>query len=331
MEQFLIYRWDWDDLRVLFVTGGAMRKILWITEDAFLTNDASFDIEALTNCEYMAVLQAHSTATSGEEQSLLFWKPVVSSPQPAGACNIFWRAITTRNSVKLKIGFGGFLGQTETSGLVLSQFWGGSPSLKYLEFMLAGFREEHCRALATLERTDLSIVFRDCVFEPQGGQGAFIQWLWNTQDDFTDEEMYQNSNLPRIEMNHNYFEVQGQVVKRADPVNLERNYFEVQRQAVKRPDLSIRAQLPGRALHVVQYNPDLVFRFLCENVPSFARSEDDDENDDVGDVGDDADTPVEPSANDPTVIWTEAKVSALMVFCVYTTNNWCVPYKEACV
>jgi hypothetical protein len=72
-------------------------------------------------------------------------------------------------------------------------------------------------------------------------------------DYFNNEGLYQNFILPRLEMN--------------------RNSFEVQRQAVKRADPSIRPQLLGRALHVVRYNPELVFLFLSENIPAFVRSE----------------------------------------------------------
>jgi hypothetical protein len=72
-------------------------------------------------------------------------------------------------------------------------------------------------------------------------------------DAFETEELYQNSVLPRLEMN--------------------RSCFEVQRQALKRADPSIRPQLLGRALYVVQYNPNLVFQFLLENVPAFVRTE----------------------------------------------------------
>jgi hypothetical protein len=79
---------------------------------------------------------------------------------------------------------------------------------------------------------------------------------------FKNEEVYQNSILPRLEMN--------------------RNCFEVQRQAVKRADPSIRPQLLGRALHMVQYNPDLVFRFLSENVPAFVRTEGEEEEEGSG-------------------------------------------------
>jgi hypothetical protein len=91
---------------------------------------------------------------------------------------------------------------------------------------------------------------------------AIIQMLYlNTvvhtfelPDAFNDEEVYQNSILPRLEMN--------------------RSLFEVQREAVKRADPAIRPQLLGRALHVVRYNPNLVFRFLSENVPAFVGSAD---------------------------------------------------------
>jgi hypothetical protein len=66
------------------------------------------------------------------------------------------------------------------------------------------------------------------------------------------DEIYQNSILPRLQMN--------------------RTCFEVQRQAVKRADPSIRPQLLGRALHLVQNNANLVYLFLSENVTAFVCS-----------------------------------------------------------
>jgi hypothetical protein len=74
-------------------------------------------------------------------------------------------------------------------------------------------------------------------------------------DDSKDEEFFQNSIVPRLEMN--------------------RNFFEDQRRALTRADPSIRGQLLGQALHVVRHNPDLLFRFLSENVPTFVRSDED--------------------------------------------------------
>jgi hypothetical protein len=71
---------------------------------------------------------------------------------------------------------------------------------------------------------------------------------------------------------------------------MNRTCFEVQRQSVKRADPSIRPQLLGRALHVVRYNPNLVFRFLCENILAFVRTEEEEE---------DSATPLQ---NDPGIV-----------------------------
>jgi hypothetical protein len=89
-------------------------------------------------------------------------------------------------------------------------------------------------------------------------------------DAFSTEEVYQNAILPRLEMNCTCFEVQRQAVKRADP--------------------SIRPQLLGRALHVVRYNPNLVFQFLSENVPAFVRTEEEEEDSAI------------PLENDPAIL-----------------------------
>jgi hypothetical protein len=72
-------------------------------------------------------------------------------------------------------------------------------------------------------------------------------------DEAIHEEIFQNFIVPRLQMNRSCFEDQRRTLKRADP--------------------SIRAQLLGRALHVVRSNPDLLFRFLSENVPAFVRSD----------------------------------------------------------
>jgi hypothetical protein len=79
--------------------------------------------------------------------------------------------------------------------------------------------------------------------------------------------------LPRLEMN--------------------RSSFEMQRQAVKRADPSIRPQLLGRALHVVRYNPELVFLFLSENVPAFVRTEEEEAGDEDSGI---------PLENDPNLL-----------------------------
>jgi hypothetical protein len=57
---------------------------------------------------------------------------------------------------------------------------------------------------------------------------------------------------------------------------MNRSGFEEQRAALKRADPFIRRQLLGRALHGVRYNPELLFRFLSENIPAFVRTDEDD-------------------------------------------------------
>jgi hypothetical protein len=75
------------------------------------------------------------------------------------------------------------------------------------------------------------------------------------------EEFFQNTIVPRLEMN--------------------RSCFEDQRQNLTRTDPAIRGQILGRALHVVRSNPDLLFRFLSENVPAFVRSDEEEEEDPI--------------------------------------------------
>jgi hypothetical protein len=374
VEDFLIYHWDWADL-LAFVTGGIMRKILWITRSTFLVvEDARnlFDFnEDTLNCYVDAEIQA----TSGQEQTLTLANVShLDIPVSTGEVGVFWRAIMTSNSVKLNVRSNDLLGLP--SGPILSQFLRESPSLQVLEFREFDFMEEHCRALATLERTDIEVKLNGCMLEPQAAQNMFIEWYRHNEvitdincckmgsriisalsgnnsvkrllfnnlsneeeirslaqalpgntgiehlslsrfkmsdetwsllfrsmsrhprvdvlsighfscvtalsaqakitrmnpiikmlqhntvvrtialaDEYNIEELYDNSILPRLEMNRSYFEVQRQAVKRADPY--------------------IRPQLLGRALYAVRYNPNLVFRFLLENVPAFVRADED--------------------------------------------------------
>jgi hypothetical protein len=295
----------------------------------------------------------------------------------SGSVCICWLPVSSGTSDKLKVND---TRQPLPSSPALSHFLRGGQSLQILEFVQVKFKEEHCRALATLRSMDLAVKFHGCIFEPQDAEGILIEWFRNNQvvtevfyceigssmisalsgnysvkrlsmmphyygnyvdqirslvqalpgnmgiehltlNSFTftderwgllfrslsmhprlkclcilslstragrslsverkatrmnailrmlqrntvvstidlpyglnDEEMYQNSILPRLEMN--------------------RTCFEVQRQAVTQADPAIRSQLFGRALHVIQYNPNLVFLFLSENVPAFVRSVD---------------------------------------------------------
>jgi hypothetical protein len=314
------------------------------------------------------------------------------SDKSTAELGVFWRAVATSNSVRLTISdqstrSNQWLSDEAQrdrvgmpSGPLLSQFLRESPSLKFLQFDGLRFMEEHCRALASLQRTDLEITLHYCKLDPQDAEGTFLDWFRHYQvvteihcfqmqnrifsglsgnnylkrlklkfpvdevgeeemhsllqalpgnmgiedlhmvdlkltdknwclllyslsthpriesvtykdyftsslstlsritwmnailqmlqhntvvhtielpDEFENEDVYQNSILPRLEMN--------------------RNCFEVQRRALKRADPSIRRQLLGRALHAVRYNPNLMFQFLSENVPAFVRTVEDEE------------------------------------------------------
>jgi hypothetical protein len=375
VEDFLTYQWVWKDLRV-FVSGDVLCTILWISEYAFLVvsliDGDNFDTRTISNCSIEAWFQE----TGGQEQTLnLASIAHADTSLSAGEVDVFWHAIMTSNSVELNIQSNDLLGQP--SGHVLSQFLHGSTSLHELVFRGFHFKEEHCRALMTIQKTDLDVMICQCTLDPHDAVDTFIEWFRRNQvvtyldrcrmesgilsalsgnnsvkrlviekhqnkfgkeemrsllqalpgnmgieqltfgnfemndepwsllfhslstqprikslfffnrnllcrsysavakstvmnailqmlqhntvmhsirlpDAFNDEAVYQNAILPRLEMN--------------------RTCFEVQRQAVKRADPSIRPQLLGRALHVVQYNSDLVFQFLSENVPAFVRT-----------------------------------------------------------
>ena len=63
------------------------------------------------------------------------------------------------------------------SGPILSKFLQESPALQVLKFYQLRFKEEHCRALATLQRTDLKVQLSHCTFDPQDAEDTFIEWF----------------------------------------------------------------------------------------------------------------------------------------------------------
>jgi hypothetical protein len=399
VEEFLLYGWDWEDL-CSFASGDGDQKpkIIWLGSKTFLEVGHVYDFE---DFGYELPLHAVFTTTSGREQMLSLNQKSSRTQVSKGACNVYWRALMSSNSVELEVGSDNGL---FPSGPVLSQFLRGNPSLRVLGFSGVHFKEEHCYALVTLQRTDLEVMLSGCSLQPRDARDSFIEWFQHYQivtkilscqmersllsalisgnnsvkslcianqtcefgkdgsmvfrsdlaeedmrslaqalpgnlgiedlsftiyrdegysplslifnsmsmhprikclsiiqnirclyvidsiiqnehcnlisaaskstvmkailqmlhlntvvqtitlpDAFSDEAVYKNSILPRLEMN--------------------RSCFEVQRQAVKRADPSIRPQLLGRALHMVRYNPNLVFRFLSENVPAFVVTE----------------------------------------------------------
>jgi hypothetical protein len=394
VEDFLSCRWDWEDLRASLAEG-VTPNIIWITHNAFLIIAESVNAFDLDYDSLMVCIAAEIQATSGQKQTLLLVYTddnAVTSALTA-ACKVFWRAISSCNIVQLRIRMTNrYLGLP--SGPVLSQFLRESSSLRVLDFVGFHFEEEHCRALVTLERTDLDLKLHQCLIEPRVVEDTFVEWfrhnevlteincyqmgsrilsalsgnhsvkkfvlsrhtsdidkkgmralaqslsgnmgiehislnyidisddIWSLlfrslsahprvnflsirnpflyqfsaeaktkrmkpilqmlysnkvvhtielPDAYNDEEVYQRSILPRLEMN--------------------RTCFDVQRQALKRADPSIRPQLLGRALHVVRYNPELVYLFLSENVPAFVRTEEVE----VEDSG-------TPLLNDPSIV-----------------------------
>jgi hypothetical protein len=432
VEDFLGYHWDWNDLQAFLTsTGGAGAgagvyatppKRLWITEHTFLVVDSTGGNMSRFRCETCLAASVEQKATgaggvlwqqaqtSRQALTLVQTSPSEKSTAEFG---IFWRALATSNSVQVTIEEGFCMDDlplTLPSFHLLSKFLRESPSLRFLEFNGFTFREEHCHALATLQRTDLEVTLSNCVLDPQDEEGTFIELFRHNQavteikccvwavrgnrilsalsgnhsvkrmkfrinygdaemrsllqaltgnigiehltflldidddemsdetwcllfrslsthphmkfvtftddnnglvmgdlsaeskstrmnailrmlqhntvvhtlklpDTFYNEEVYQNSILPRLERN--------------------RTCFSVQRRAVKRADPSIRPQLLGRALHVVRYNPDLVFRFLSENVPAFVRTEKEEEEETAAVAADSA-IPLLP--NEPATI-----------------------------
>jgi hypothetical protein len=188
MEEFLNQRWDWKGLRA-FLMDGEILTMAWITEDSFLWvrdehSEAFCPLETLEKD-----LSAKFTATSGAEETLFLAKrlhnsvfverPHISASLSAGASSIFWHAVTTSNYATLVLTGCSSLGLC--SGPTLSQFLRLSPCLRDLQFADIGFEEEHCRALATLERTDLKVRFWYCTLDTKNAEAIFIEWLRHGQ------------------------------------------------------------------------------------------------------------------------------------------------------
>jgi hypothetical protein len=177
VEEFLSYGWDWKDL-CAFGSCDAVSKTIWITKDAFIAIidlPTNFYLDACSD-RMMATIQE----TSGQEQLLILAHvdhPGISLEE----ASVFWRAITTSNCVKLKIGNVCANRVGLPSGPLLSQFLRESPSLQYLWFGEFDFKEEQCRALMTLERTDLKVVLNYCKLDPQDAEDTFIEWFRHNQ------------------------------------------------------------------------------------------------------------------------------------------------------
>jgi hypothetical protein len=101
--------------------------------------------------------------------------PTSTSSTLNGASSIFWHAVTTCNSVNICVS--NWSGWELCPNPVFTQFLGDSPWLQFLEFREFAFNEGHCRALATLERTDLEVNIMSCNFDAGHATNTFIEWL----------------------------------------------------------------------------------------------------------------------------------------------------------
>jgi hypothetical protein len=177
VEEFLNYGWDWKDL-CAFMSCDAVRKTIWITKDAFI---AIRDVPTnFSHDPFSDRMIAMIKGTSGQEQLLILAHvdhPGISLEE----ASVFWRAITTSNCVNLEIGNVNANRVELPSGPLLSQFLRESPSLQVLQLRAFDFKEEHCRALVAVERTDLEVLLTDCKLDPQDAEDTFVEWFRHNQ------------------------------------------------------------------------------------------------------------------------------------------------------
>jgi hypothetical protein len=174
VEEFLVHFLDWKGLWA-FLTGG--RRILWITKDAFLVVKENGNVFQFHDDGPGCFIEANFRGTSGQEQTLI----LACDDGSIVEADVFWRVITTSNSIEVTIQGNDENDLELPSGPILSRFLQESLSLQVLEFNFILFREEHCRALATLQRTDLKIKLIYCTIEPEDAKDAFIEWFRHNQ------------------------------------------------------------------------------------------------------------------------------------------------------
>jgi hypothetical protein len=182
IEAFMNHSWDWSAF-FAFATDddGEMWKILWITEDTLIWVEDEFAQLVFEEMEYYAFQRASFTAASGETHTLVLAMKRESSFLSAGASSAFWHIVLTSNCVKLRLEHWSSWRNGLCSSPALSQVFEASSSLELLEFEYFAFKEDHCRALATLERTTLEVTFLACTFDARDAEDAFIEWLRHSQ------------------------------------------------------------------------------------------------------------------------------------------------------
>jgi hypothetical protein len=162
-----------------FISADVRLKFLWLTDDTFIAVDDVSDIFD-DDTPFNTLLIASSTTTSGQVQTLTLIKEM-DADESTEACSVFWQAIETDRSANIVMQGDDNYPSQLPSGPSLSQFLRGRPLLQSLDFRKFSFIEEHCCALATIQRTDLNISLGECALVPQNAIGIFIEWFRHNQ------------------------------------------------------------------------------------------------------------------------------------------------------
>jgi hypothetical protein len=162
VEVFLDYRWDWADLWAFASGDDAERKIMWITDEEFLTFGDNSDItNSVESFVYDSLLLAASTIPSGHIQTLQLFGGE-DSDFSEGGYEVFWRAVATSNCNSIKMIIRGDYLRALPDAPILAQFLLERPSLQVLDFQSFFLTDAQCCALATLQRKDLEVTLSDC-------------------------------------------------------------------------------------------------------------------------------------------------------------------------
>jgi hypothetical protein len=124
-------------------------------------------------------IAAEIQATGGQEETLILAQ-TFNAHRMNGEGSVFWRAVATSNSFKLRID-NEDADRLGPSSPFLSKFLRENLSLQHLHLWRIHLKEEHCRALATLERTDIKMALTYCIIEPENAENTFIDWFRHNQ------------------------------------------------------------------------------------------------------------------------------------------------------
>jgi hypothetical protein len=181
-EEFLKIQWDWEALWA-FISADVQRKFLWLTDDTFIAVghvSEMFEDDTPYDC---LLSTSSTTATSGRAHRTLTLIKKMDADESTEAFSVFMRAIETNRNARILIEGDDNYPSKLPSGPRLAQFLRGRPMLQLqsLDFFNFSFTEERCRALATIQRTDLRITLDECELVPMDAQDIFIEWFRHNQ------------------------------------------------------------------------------------------------------------------------------------------------------